>query len=83
MKKRAVLSFLGKIAFVEALLLLIPLFVSILYREGWVLYSSYIGAIFILLVIRFLLQEFDDEDMAYSVKEGLAIAGFSWFFLSL
>ena len=76
MNKRMIAYILGKMMGVEAIVLLIPAFVSLLYREKSALSFLIVSAM--LMVIYLLLgRKLPKAKQIYS-KEGFAIVGFAW-----
>lgn len=81
MNLRVVFYTLGRLLKLEAVLLLIPLFVSLWYQEGT--YISFLIPIGLLLMIGTLLSWKKDFDATIYAKEGLAIVGLAWISLSV
>lgn len=81
MNYKVVLNNIGNILKLEAVLLLLPLFISLRYREGTYIY--FLIPIAIALGIGFLLTIKKPDKKEYYAKEGLLIVGISWIVLSL
>ena len=81
MNLKVVLYTLAKILKVEAILLVLPLIVSVIYKEDTFL--SFLIPIAILLVIGFILEKTTKSNESIYAKEGLAIVGLAWIFLSV
>ena len=82
MNKRMVAGFLGRICYLEAVLMLIPFVVGLIYREGPETLLSFIYTIGILVVCGFFLSLFEPEQTSYTLVDGFAITALSWFLLS-
>ncbi|NLF49298.1 MAG: TrkH family potassium uptake protein [Acholeplasmataceae bacterium] len=81
MNLRYVLHQVGNILKVEAALLSLPLVISIIYGESTV--YAFLIPIALLLAIGFLLTYKKDIDRTIYAKEGFAVVGISWIFMSL
>lgn len=81
MNKKMIVHILGKILKVEALLLLFPVIVSLIYQEQAGMYYA------VTALVVFLIGETMSRNMPKNknifAKEGLFIVGISWFLLSL
>ena len=77
-----VFKFLGKVFLVEAVLLILPLIISFIYREtdSW---YAYVIPICGLTAIGFPLSLIKSSKQSFYAKEGLVTVAFSWIFLSL
>ena len=69
---------LSKLLFIEAILLLIPLIVAVIYGEGWSDLSGYLYTILLLLVCATIGQFFKPVDYRIYAKEGVIIVGLCW-----
>ena len=81
MNFKMILNTLGKILFIEAILLILPLIVSLIYQENT--YMSFIITIGILLIVSCILLLIKPKKKNMFVREGFIITGLSWIFLSL
>lgn len=81
MNYRMILHTLGKILIVEAILMLLPLLVSVGYKEGT--YYSFLITISLLLVFGFLLSIKRPKETKIYAKEGFVIVGLAWILISL
>ena len=82
MNKKLVFSFIGKLCFIEALLLILPMIVAVIYRENWLNLQAFLITIIILIFVSFLSYQLKPKKNGYTLKEGLAITSLSWFALS-
>ena len=82
MNKRLVFASLGNILLIEALLLLVPLFVAFYYQESWLNVSSFLKTMGLLLAIGFTLKAWMPKQARYTLKKGFAITALAWFFLA-
>lgn len=69
---------LSKLLFIEAVLLVIPLIVSLIYGESWRDLSGYIYTIILLLIGAVIGQFFKPNDYRIYAKEGVIIVGLCW-----
>lgn len=86
MNLRAVFYFLGKIFLILGALMLLPLAVCVYYNMNGFAeasYQSFIIPIAIIFILGILLTVKKPLDFNIYVKEGFAICGLSWFFMSM
>ena len=81
MNYKMVFYTIGNILKIEALLLLLPLIVSLIYQEGT--YLSFLIAIFGLVIVGFLLTIKKPKKTIIYAREGFVIVGASWIIMSL
>ncbi len=81
MNIRYVISIIGKILFIEALLMLLPFLVAVIYGEETVL--AYAASIAILLLVGGVSFMFPPKSKLIRAREGLVVAGLSWLVVSL
>ena len=81
MNYKAVIGILGKTMLIEALLLLCPMFVGIIYSENT--YLDFLIPILALIVIGLPLTCLKSKDKSIYAKEGFVIVSLSWIILSL
>ncbi len=82
MNIKLVLNFLGKLFLIEATLMLPALGVSLAYGQGDA--GSFIGAILTIIAVSVpLIYIFKSKDQQMYAREGLAVAGLGWLFMSL
>lgn len=74
---------LGKIMILESILMLAPLFVSIIYRESFVHVLAFIVPIVALALIGFLLQILKPKRNTLYQKEGFALTALVWVVMTL
>ncbi len=74
---------LGKIMILEGILMLAPLIVSLVYKEGLINALAFIVPIAILLLIGFLLQIPKPKREGFYQKEGFALVGLVWIVMAL
>ncbi len=82
MNKRVVFSFLGKICYLEAGLLLFPILVALLYGEALKTIVSFVIVIAILLCLGLGLGQLQPDRPKYTFIDGMAITSLSWLILS-
>lgn len=82
MNRRMVLYSVARILLLEAMLLILPIFVGLIYRENLINISAFVKTIaFILLVsLPFALNK--PENTSVYAKEGLIVVSLSWVLLS-
>lgn len=81
MNIKAIFHSIGRLLWVESVLMFIPLIVSFIYKEST--YWSFIIPIFALSVVGLLLFLIKPSNKSIHAKEGFAIVGLSWVLLSL
>lgn len=81
MNAKVVLYTLAKLLRVLGLLMILPLIVSLIYKEGT--YLSFIIPIVLMQIISFVLEKTMKSNESIYAKEGLAIVGLAWILLSL
>ena len=81
MNKRMVAFFVGSVLKIEGALMLLPLFVSVIYREEEWIYIA-IAAI-LCEVAGVLLSRRKPEDKSFYTREGIVAVGLSWLVLAL
>ena len=74
---------IGKMLFLLAALMVLPLIVSLIYQEGLIFYLSYLIPIAVLLVIGVLLNIKKIKTSKMLIREGMIIVGLSWLIMSL
>lgn len=79
MNKRIVAQILSRVLTLEAVLLLIPLFTALYYKET---FSEYIFTIIIASAIALMFWVFKPEKHAVYAREGLASVALSWIIIS-
>ncbi|NMA24333.1 MAG: TrkH family potassium uptake protein, partial [Clostridiales bacterium] len=83
MNKGIVRFVLGRIMLVEAGLLLFPLIVGLIYGEGFRTVGGFLITIGILIALGLSIGLKSPKSTRFYTKEGLVIAGLSWFILSV
>ena len=81
MNRRMITNILGILLFSEAGLMLLPLIVDLIYKEGH--YISYLITIAVLVVVGFILTRFKPENKTIYSKDGFVIVSFGWVLVSL
>ena len=81
MNIKIIFKTLGKILFVEAILMLFPLIVSFIYKEKT--YMSFLIPIISLAISGFLLSSIKTNRRNIYAKEGFVLVGLCWIMLSL
>ena len=82
MQRKTVCYLVGKILQVEALLLLLPLFVSLIYREAFYQQVSYALTIAILVVVGTICTFAKPAQMKTMSRDGIVTVALSWILLS-
>ncbi|HZK09753.1 MAG TPA: TrkH family potassium uptake protein [Clostridia bacterium] len=75
--------FLSRILQLEGILLLLPLLVSLIYREPFAYWGSFLGTAILVFAIGKLLSLFQPKDERIYAKEGLILASSSWLLMSI
>lgn len=83
MHKRLVMQTVGKILFLEALFMIFPLAVAIIYGEPMRNILSFAGVMAALSLFGFLTLKPRDENAYFNIKDGFGIVSFSWIAMSL
>ena len=76
-------NILGKLMILIAILMVFPLLISMIYREGLRNYLSFIIPIVLLLIIGYLLNIKKAKNTKMLAREGFVIVGLSWLFMAL
>lgn len=82
MNIKLVINTLGKILFLEALFMVLPMIIAIIYSEGLLNIMSFLSVIILLLILGYLSTKINVSNMNYSIKDGFGIVSLSWIFLS-
>lgn len=82
MNRRMISFLLGRLLFVEALLLVFPLAISLLYREDTIYPLSYLAVMTMLLLLGMLLGYRKPKGMVLRAREGAVVVGLGWILLS-
>ncbi|MDO4432612.1 MAG: TrkH family potassium uptake protein [Aerococcaceae bacterium] len=81
---RSVIRYLiGKILLIEALLLILPSIVSLIYRENWQHIASYVGTAIGLGLLGFGLSYRKPDNFKIRTRDGLVTVALGWILLSL
>lgn len=83
MNYTAIRRLIGRILMLIALLMILPLAVSLIYREGIRHALAFIIPILLLLLIGFLLRLSKNKNQSFGAREGFIIVGLAWLLLSL
>lgn len=81
MNYKIIIRILGRILFLEGLLLIIPLIVSLVYKENT--YLSFLIPIIFLLILGFSLSMVKTDNKNLYAKEGFVVVGLSWVLMSI
>lgn len=81
MNKRMVAFFVGSVLKIEGLLMLLPLLVSLIYREEEWIYIATSAALCV--TVGFLFTRKRPKDNSFYTREGIVAVGLSWIFLSI
>ncbi len=82
MNNKIIRYILSKILYIEAGFLLLPVIVSLIYKENYSNILSFLVTIFLLLLSGYLLGYKSDASGAFYEKEGFIIVSLSWILLS-
>ncbi len=74
---------LGKIMILESILMLAPLAVSLIYREGWRHYIAFLVPIFALALLGGIMQASKPQRRSLYQKEGFALVALVWIIMTL
>lgn len=83
MNYRTITSALGRVLWVEAAIMLLPLLVAITYREGYQTVQAFSFSSLILLAVGAFLNPLQKTKEKLYTKEGLLITGLAWIALSV
>ena len=75
-------NIVGKITLLIGVLMILPLFVSLYYKEPTKNTISFLIPMFILIVIGFLMSFFKAKNTSIVAKDGFVIVGLSWLLMS-
>ena len=81
MNKKMIINILGKLLFSEAVLLLLPVIVDLVYKEGH--YGSYLITIALLIVTGFVFTRFKPVNKTIYSRDGFYIVSLGWVVVSL
>ena len=81
MNKKIIRYILSKILYIEAGFLLLPIIVSLIYKENYINILSFLATIFILLIFGYIVGYKADGSGAFYEKEGFIIVSLSWILL--
>lgn len=73
---------LGRVLWVEASLMTVPVIVALIYQEGPITTLSFLATMLLLLLCGWLLARVKPTNRKLYTKEGLVITGLSWILLS-
>lgn len=82
MNKKMLINVLGKILFFESLLMVIPLLVSLYYKEDIGIIKSFILVIALEGILGLALASSKLEDRSFHTREGFVLVGLAWILLS-
>ncbi len=83
MNRSAIRYICGRVYGIFALLLVIPLVVSLIYRESWMICQSWLVTIGGSAAVYFLLGRKEPEDITMYARDGMVICALLWISLSL
>ena len=81
MNVRYIINMLGKLLFIEALLMLAPFIVAIIYKENTII--AFGASMAILLMVGGISLLFPPKNNTIRAREGLLITGLAWILMSL
>jgi trk system potassium uptake protein TrkH len=81
MNYKLIFRLIGNILLLEALLMFLPLTVSLIYGDGD--FAAFLWAILLSTIVGTILSLLKPEDKKFRLKDALAAAAFTWIFLSL
>lgn len=82
MNKKIIRYILSKILYIEAGFLLLPIIVSLIYKEDISNILSFLATIILLLLSGYVIGHKADGSGAFYEKEGFVIVALSWILLS-
>ncbi len=82
MNKRMIGFIIGRILLLEAMLMILPLIVSFIYRESLKYKMTYFSVIVILVIAGLALSGKSPKNMSIQGREGFVIVALSWILLS-
>lgn len=82
MNNKIIRYILSKILYIEAGFLLLPIIVSLIYKEDSINILSFLATVFLLLLSGFILGYKSDSSGEFYEKEGFIIVSISWILLS-
>lgn len=82
MNKKLVINTLGRILKIEGLLLILPLALSIYYRENIKVSLSLLKTIVLLLLVGISFARVKPKKSSYNLKDGFGIVSLTWFLMS-
>jgi len=80
MNYRLIIKTIGKLLYIEALLLIIPLLCSFIYKED--IYLAYLIPISIMIILGFIFSKIKCENNKFYQREGFFTVGLAWLILS-
>ncbi len=83
MNYRKIYNVLGSILLIEAVLLVLPVMVSVLYREGFKTTLSFLITMAALALTGFLMRIKKPEKESFYAKDGYMLVALTWIFMSL
>lgn len=83
MNVKLVIKTIGRILSLEALFMLFPLIIAVIYREDFKNILAFSGVIAVLIVIGILSFKVEVDDSCFHVKDGFVIVALSWFLMSV
>lgn len=82
MNHKMIVKTLGRLLFLEGVLLLIPVFVSFYYREPWLNTQSFLITSILLMVVSLFLMSAKAKVSTFYAKEGFVIVSLAWILMS-
>lgn len=82
MNIKIVRNVIGKILFIEGLVMILPLIVSFIYKESSRVAISYFMPIALLIILGGLLAFKNQNDESFYTKEGMVVVALSWLLMS-
>ncbi|NEW62133.1 TrkH family potassium uptake protein [Granulicatella sp. zg-ZJ] len=82
MNRKIIIYLIGKLLLVEALLLLAPLFVSLIYQEDWKYISAYLMTIGLLLSLSCIMSLKNPKGITLRARDGAVIVALGWILLA-
>lgn len=82
MKKTLIFNIIGKILIFEAVVMVLPLFISFIYKERTIYKLSFVITMSVLASIGFFMNIKKAEDVAMKARDGFVIVALSWILMS-
>lgn len=82
MNRKMIFYSIARILFLEAMLLILPIFVGVIYKESFLNISAFIKTIILIMLVLIPFGIKKPENNSVYAKEGLTVVSLSWILLS-